>query len=36
MNLVQSEARAACPMARINRNEAFTAVVDGLALASVG
>lgn len=33
MGLVEAEARAACPAARIERSEVFTAVVDGLALA---
>ncbi|WP_163849047.1 Hsp70 family protein [Pseudooceanicola aestuarii] len=35
MRMVEEEARAACPAARISRSEAFTAVVDGLALATV-
>lgn len=34
MALVQDEARAICPAARLRRAEAFTAVVDGLALAT--
>ncbi|WP_155773926.1 Hsp70 family protein [Rhodovulum sp. MB263] len=34
MGLVETEARAACPGAEIRRSEAFTAVVDGLALAT--
>ncbi|MBX2854772.1 MAG: Hsp70 family protein [Rhodobacteraceae bacterium] len=36
MNFVQSEMRALCPNAEILRSEAFTAVVDGLALAARG
>ena len=34
MNMVAAEAQATCPMARQHRSEAFTAVVDGLALAT--
>lgn len=34
MNLVSEEAATLCPAARILRSEAFTAVVDGLALAA--
>lgn len=34
MKLVENEARAVCPMAKVHRSEAFTAVVDGLAIAS--
>lgn len=34
LSLVQDEARAACPSARLHRSEVFTAVVDGLALAT--
>ena len=34
MALVEAEARAVCPAARIERSEVFTAVVDGLAIAS--
>ncbi|QDL90429.1 Hsp70 family protein [Paroceanicella profunda] len=34
MDLVSAEARAVCPEARLSRSEAFTAVVDGLALAT--
>lgn len=34
--LVEAEARATCPAARIDRSEVFTAVVDGLALATAG
>ena len=34
MNMISDEARAICPQARILRSEAFTAVVDGLALAT--
>ena len=34
LSLVQDEARAACPAARLHRSEVFTAVVDGLALAT--
>lgn len=34
MALVEAEARAACPAARIERSDVFTAVVDGLAVAS--
>jgi len=34
MTLVSSEARAACPSAQVIRTSAFTAVVDGLALAT--
>jgi len=34
MGLVETEARAVCPAAAIRRSEAFTAVVDGLALAT--
>ncbi|SNX71519.1 hypothetical chaperone protein [Cereibacter ovatus] len=34
MALVESEARALCPGARLCKAEAFTAVVDGLALAT--
>ncbi|MFN3647074.1 MAG: Hsp70 family protein [Gemmobacter sp.] len=34
MALVESEARAVCPQARIERSEVFTAVADGLALAT--
>ena len=33
MRLVADEARRLCPAARIERSHAFTAVVDGLALA---
>lgn len=33
MGLVEAEARAVCPVAEVKRSEAFTAVVDGLALA---
>jgi hypothetical chaperone protein len=36
MALVADEAMAACPTARLSRAQAFTAVVDGLALASGG
>ncbi|WP_145111110.1 Hsp70 family protein [Cereibacter sediminicola] len=36
MRLVAEEARALCPAARIESAEAFTAVVDGLALATAG
>ncbi|MBK1634160.1 Hsp70 family protein [Rhodovulum adriaticum] len=36
MSLVAEEARAVCPAARIDRSDAFTAVVDGLALATAG
>lgn len=35
MALVEAEARAVCPAARVDRSEVFTAVVDGLALATV-
>ena len=34
MGLVEAEVRALLPGARIDRSEAFTAVVDGLALAA--
>ena len=34
MALVEAEARAVCPAARVERSEVFTAVVDGLAIAS--
>ncbi|NVO28859.1 Hsp70 family protein [Donghicola sp. C2-DW-16] len=34
MTLVEEEARAVCPMASVQRSEAFTAVVDGLAIAA--
>ncbi|MCR8547103.1 Hsp70 family protein [Salipiger sp. P9] len=34
MHLVADEARAVCPGARLRRSEAFTAVIDGLALAT--
>ena len=34
LSLVQDEARAACPAAKLHRSEVFTAVVDGLALAT--
>ncbi|GGE11197.1 hypothetical chaperone protein [Gemmobacter megaterium] len=34
LSLVQHEARAACPAAHLHRSEVFTAVVDGLALAT--
>lgn len=34
MRLVADEARAVCPGARLRRSEAFTAVIDGLALAT--
>ncbi len=34
MALVTEEAQAVCPLARMERSEAFTAVVDGLALAT--
>lgn len=34
MRLVEDEARAVCPAARIDRGDAFTAVIDGLALAT--
>ncbi|TCO72823.1 Hsp70 family protein [Rhodovulum euryhalinum] len=34
MSLVEAEARAVCPAARLVRADAFTAVVDGLALAT--
>lgn len=34
MNMISDEARAICPQARIVRSQAFTAVVDGLALAT--
>ncbi|MBL3568605.1 hsp70 family protein [Rhodovulum sulfidophilum] len=34
MGLVEAEARAVCPGAALRRSEAFTAVVDGLALAT--
>lgn len=34
MGLVQEEAQAICPGATLRRSEAFTAVVDGLALAT--
>jgi len=34
MSLVETEARAVCPTARLIRSDAFTAVVDGLALAT--
>jgi hypothetical chaperone protein len=33
MTLVSDAARAVCPNAALERSEAFTAVVDGLALA---
>lgn len=36
MNIVQAEVTSLCPDADIAFSEAFTAVVDGLALASVG
>ncbi|WP_374290639.1 Hsp70 family protein [Paenirhodobacter enshiensis] len=36
MLLVSEEAQALCPKARVTRAEAFTAVVDGLALATAG
>lgn len=36
MRIVSEEARALCPGAEILRSEAFTAVVDGLALAARG
>lgn len=36
MNMISDEARAICPQARIRRSQAFTAVVDGLALATGG
>ena len=34
MNMIAAEAGAACPKAELHRSEAFTAVVDGLALAT--
>ncbi len=34
MNMITAEAGAACPKAELHRSEAFTAVVDGLALAT--
>jgi hypothetical chaperone protein len=34
MQMIASEAQALCPTARLCRSEAFTAVVDGLALAT--
>ncbi|WP_118135818.1 Hsp70 family protein [Oceanicella sp. SM1341] len=34
MGLVATEAGAVCPQAQVSRSEAFTAVVDGLALAT--
>ncbi|RAP40828.1 hsp70 family protein [Rhodovulum viride] len=34
MGLIEAEARAVCPGAALRRSEAFTAVVDGLALAT--
>lgn len=34
MQIVEAEARAVCPGARIDRSDVFTAVVDGLALAT--
>lgn len=34
MRLVTDMARDLCPTARVQRSEAFTAVVDGLALAT--
>ena len=34
MTLIGTEAAATCPAARLRRSEAFTAVVDGLALAT--
>lgn len=36
MNMVATETRAVCPMAQLHRSDAFTAVVDGLALATAG
>jgi len=36
MRIVSQEARALCPAAEVLRSEAFTAVVDGLALAARG
>lgn len=36
MHMVAREAAALCPGARLHRSEAFTAVVDGLALATGG
>lgn len=36
MGMVASKAGAICPAARLSRSEAFTAVVDGLALATDG
>lgn len=34
LSLIEAESRAACPGARIDHSEVFTAVVDGLALAT--
>ena len=34
LGLVQLEARAACPAARLHTAEVFSAVADGLALAT--
>lgn len=34
MGLVEEEARGVCPRAQVSRSEAFTGVVDGLALAA--
>ncbi|PZR00430.1 MAG: hsp70 family protein [Cereibacter sphaeroides] len=34
MGMISDEARAVCPNAELHRSEAFTAVVDGLALAT--
>ena len=36
MTMVSAEARGVCPEAELYRSEAFTAVVDGLALATGG
>jgi hypothetical chaperone protein len=34
MSMVEDEAKAVCPSATLQRSEAFTAVVDGLAIAA--
>ena len=36
MKIVSDELQQVCPSARVHQSEAFTAVVDGLALATVG
>ena len=35
MGMIAEEARTACPEAELHRSDAFTAVIDGLALATV-